>query len=211
MKTTTTLAVCACLIVCATCAFAENIVSNGSFEVGSEAYADFWNGTIPGSMMRTNSAAHEGSWSEACKGGIDEWANVYQAIPQDLAGMFVRLTCWMMTPSNAPAVAQHPDWFGNCSAILKFEQPTPSTAAIQEIFAVKDAAFGGVYDTWIAVTNDVTSFPTNMTNFKVVMLGVMTSGVIYYDDVRLEVIPEPGLVAGGCLAGLLLAVRKLRG
>jgi len=211
MKNTTTLAICACLIACAACAYGyDNLVTNGSFEVGSEAYADFWNGTLPASMMRTNSAAYEGSWSMACKGGVAEWANVYQTIPQDLAGMFVRLTCWMMSPSNASAVAWHPDWFVTNSAILKFEEPAPSTAAIKEVFAIQDVSAGGVRDQWICVTNEITSFPAGKANFKVVMLGVMTSGVIYYDDVRLEVIPEPGLVCG-LLAGLLFAVRKLRG
>jgi hypothetical protein len=43
---------------------------------------------------------------------------------------------------------------------------------------------------------------------KVVLLGVMTSGVIYYDDLKLTVVPEPALGFGACLA--LLALRKRR-
>jgi len=198
MKTATLFAICACFIVCvgATCARGENLVTNGSFEIEgtNTAWAADWGGTIPeGSMMRTNSAFYEGSWSMACKGGVTEWANVYQAIPQNLAGKTVRVTCWMMTPSSDKAVAWHPDWFANCSALLKLEQPSPSTAVIQEVPAIKNEGSGGVYDTWICVTNEVASFPAGMSNFKVVLLGIMTAGIIYYDDVRVEVISIPSL------------------
>lgn len=191
MKTTALFAICACLIVCvfATCARGENLATNGSFEVegSNTAWAADWSGTQPAAMMRTNSAAYEGSWSMACKGGVEDWAHVLQVFPQNLAGKTVRVTCWMMSPSSDSAVARLPGSFANCSALLKLEQPG-STAAIQEIPAMKDVSAGGVRDIWICVTNEVASFPAGTVNFKVVLLGIMTSGIIYYDDVRLEVI-----------------------
>ncbi|MCX7005340.1 MAG: hypothetical protein NTV22_19005 [bacterium] len=67
---------------------------------------------------------------------------------------------------------------------------------------------GGVRDQWLCVTNEVASFPGGMANFKIVLLGVTTAGVIYYDDLKVEVIPEPGLVAGGCLALLMWLKRR---
>jgi len=191
MKTPTLIAICACLSVCATGAFAENLLTNGSFEIESTnaAWAANWSGTMPGSMMRTNSAAYAGSWSMACKGGIDDFANVLQVCPQDLVGQRVRATCWMMSPSNDSAVAKHPDWFANNSAILKFE--SSSGVLIQEVFGIKDVSAGGARDIWICLTNEIASFPAGMANFKVVLLGSTTNGLIYYDDVQLEVFSGP--------------------
>ncbi|MCX7005339.1 MAG: hypothetical protein NTV22_18995 [bacterium] len=187
--TTTTLALCVCLVVCATCAFAENIISNGSFEVGYLHWADNWNGTVGTSMIRTNSAAEEGIWSMACKGGIDDWANVLQAYPGDLSGLTVRVTCWVMSPSSDSAVAHWPATYNNCSVILKMEKPG-SYDAINEVTGMKDVSAGGVRDQWICLTNQVDSFPANMANFKVVLLGINSAGLIYYDNVILEVLPK---------------------
>jgi len=203
MKTRSTLALCACLVVGAMGAVAENIISNGSFEVGYLHWADNWGGNIGTSMIRTNSAAEEGIWSMACKGGIDEWANVLQAYPGDLSGLTVRVTCWVMSPSSDSAVASKPGIYNNCSVILKLEKPG-SYDAINEVTGMKDVSAGGVRDQWICLTNQVDSFPVNMANFKVVLLGVMSSGLIYYDNVILEVLPKT-LVQNGSFENGYLA------
>jgi len=189
MKTTTTLALCVCLVVGATCACAENIISNGSFEIGYLHWADNWNGTVGTSMIRTNSAAEEGLWSMACQGGIDDWANVLQAYPGDLSGLTVRVTCWVMSPSSDSAVARLPGSYNNCSVILKLEKPG-SYEAINEVYGMKDVSAGGVRDQWICLTNQVDFFPANMANFKVVLLGINSAGLIYYDNVIVEVLPK---------------------
>jgi len=194
------------IVAGALCAHAyEYELANPSFESGSAAYADGWTGVMPGAFMRTNVCVKSGSWSIACVGGVAEWANVLQVISNDLDGQTVELTCWMYAPSDSKPVAWHPDWFQDCSAILKMEEPA-SSSPISEVFAIKNEAAGGVYDTWIHVTNRVAIFPSGKQNFKLVLLGVMTSGTIYYDDVRMTVVPEPGLALGACLA--LLALRR---
>jgi hypothetical protein len=189
MKHCINLVVTACLLISATCSLADNIISNGSFEIGYLHWADNWNGTIGTSMTRTNSAAEDGVWSMACKGGVDDWANVLQLYPGDLSGQTVRLTCWVMSPSSDSAVSRLPGSYNNCSVILKLEKPG-SYEAINEVTGMKDVSAGGVRDQWICLTNQVDSFPAGMEGFKVVLLGINSAGLIYYDNVVLEVLPK---------------------
>jgi len=195
MKITSALVLCACLCLCARTAVADNIISNGTFELGDGPYAAVWQGTIPLAMMRTNLYAHSGSYAEMCKGGVHEWANIQQVCPVDLAGKTVRATCWVMSPSSASAVASKPALFSNCCVILKFQKPAPSYDAIQEVYGLPDVSAGGVRDQWICITNQIDSFPTNMANFSLVIYGLLnTGGQVFYDDVVVEVLnvsPQP--------------------
>ena len=189
MKIASTLVLCACLCLCACAAFGENVISNGTFELGDGPYATVWQGTIPSAMMRTNLYAHTGSYAEMCKGGVHEWANIQQVCPVDLAGKTVRATCWVMSPSSASAVASKPALYSNCCVILKFQKPAPSFDAIQEVYGLPDVSVGGVRDQWICITNQVDSFPTNMANFSLVIYGLLNSGgQVFYDDVVVEVL-----------------------
>jgi len=208
MKKIITIGMCVALCLCASQAFGGIVSSNGSFEIqgaGGPADALDWDQT-PG-VNRTNSAAYAGSWSMSITGGIEEWANAKQYIPQDVQGMEVIATVWVMSPSNDSAVAWHPDWFGDCSVVFKLEKPDPDTGFIEsETYAIKDVSAGGVRDTWMQITNRVTSMPAGMSNFKIVCLASMTGGLVYFDDVQVDVIPEP-VAIGACL-GLVFLLRK---
>jgi len=207
MKKIITIGMSAILCLCAAQAYG-NICSNGGFETagtGGPADALDWTEESAASTARTNSAAHSGSWSASIVGGITEWAYVLQYFPQDLEGMMVIFSGYAMTPRSNPAVAWHPDWFASNSVIVKMEQPDPSTAFIgEEKFLIHDSA--GPYDTWVpfAITNF--SFPAGMSNFKAVCLGVTTGGIVYFDDIRVDVIPEPAAIAG--VLGLVFFLRK---
>jgi len=177
------------MALCISKAFCINVCSNGSFEVqgsGGQADAQDWIESSE-AVQRTNSAARTGSWSMSITGGIEEWANAKQYFPQDLAGKQVVFSGYVMSPSANPAVAWHPDWFADNSVIVKVEQPDPSTTPIGgEEYYINDTT--GPYDTWVyfAITN--APFPAAMANCKSVLLATMSGGIVYFDDVEVNVV-----------------------
>ena len=207
MKKFITFGLSVLLCLCAAQAFG-NICSNGSFETagpGGSADALDWVKESAASTARTNSAARSGNWSAGIVGGITEWAYVKQYFPQDLEGKTVIFSGYVMCPSSDPAVPWHGEWFAGNSVVVKLEQPDPSTAFIgEEKTLIHETT--GPYDTWVqfAITNS--TFPAGMSNFKAVCLGVMTGGTVYFDDVEVNVIPEP--VAIGAFLGLVFLLRK---
>ena len=207
MKKVITIGMSAILCLCAIQAFGAGLISsNGNFETAGVDAADAldWDQT-PG-VYRTNSAAHSGSWSMSITGGIEEWANALQTYNDDYVGQELIATVWVMSPSNDSAVAWHPDWFADNSVVFKLEQPGSSAAIDYETYAIKDVSAGGVRDTWMHITNTVASMPAGMSGFKIVCLATMTSGIVYFDDLEVVVIPEP--VAIGAFLGLVFFLRK---
>ncbi len=208
MKKIITIGMCLMLCLWVSQSFAGIISSNSSFEIegpGGPADALDWVEESPESTARTSSAARSGSWSASIVGGITEWAYVKQYFPQELAGETVVFSGYVMCPSSDPAVPWHGDWFAGNSVVVKLEQPDPATAFIGEEKTLIDESTGP-YDTWVyfAITNN--SFPSGMSNFKAVCLGVMTGGTVYFDDISVVVIPEP--VSIGAFLGLVFLLRK---
>ncbi len=207
MKKSFTIVICLFVCVCVSRALGVGIISsNGGFEIadGPSTNAADWS-QAPG-VYRTNSAAHSGSWSMTIVGGIEEWANGLQTYNQDYTGMELIATAWVMSPSSDPAVTMHADWFDDCSVVFKLEVPGGSAAIDYETYAIKDQSAGGVYDTWIHITNTVASMPSSMSGFKMVCLASMSSGTVYFDDVDVVVIPEPAAIAA--ILGLAFLLRK---
>jgi len=200
-------AMCGIMCLCASQAFG-NLCVNSGFETagpGGSADALDWVKESAASTARTNSAAHSGSWSASVVGGITEWAYVKQYFSQDLVGQRVVFSGYVMCPSSDPAVPWHGDWFAGNSVVVKLEQPDPSTGFIgEEKTLIHEST--GPYDTWVqfAITNN--SFPAGMSNFKAVCLGVMTGGTVYFDDIIVDIIPEPVLI--GVFLGLVFLLRK---
>jgi len=190
MKKNITIGMCLLLCLGISQSFAGIISSNSSFEVegtGGPADALDWVQESVTSTARTNSAARTGSWSASVVGGITEWAHVKQYLPQDLTGKTVVFSGYVMCPSADPAVPWHGDSYAGNSVVVKLEQPDPSYASIGgEKTLINETT--GPYDTWVpfAITNN--SFPAGMSNFKAVCLGVMTGGIVYFDDLEVTVL-----------------------
>lgn len=120
-------------------------------------------------------------------GDPQEWVVCNQLYPGDLSGKTVRVTCRVMSPSSNSAVSYHPGWFQDCSFILKIQEPVGSTP-IKQVVGIKDERVGGVRDKWLCITNEIASFPGGKENFKIVCLSSLSNGIVFLDDVRMEVI-----------------------
>ena len=190
--------------------FALGIIStNGGFEIAGSgagaASAAGWSGMPDSALSRTDAAAHSGSWSMELLGGHYDWSHCTQAYnEEDYAGMEIFATVWVMSPSNSSAVAVN-DQFGNNSVIFKLEE-AGSIEPLVDSFGILNVDAGGVRDQWICLTNIIPVMPSGQQGFSCELIGRMSSGTVYFDDLQVVVVPEPVII--GTLLGIIFFFRK---
>ena len=210
MKKIITIGMCLFLCVYASHVFGFGIIStNGGFEIAGSgagaATAAGWSGTPESALSRSSSAAHSGLWSMEILGGHWDWSHCTQAYnEEDYVGLEIFATVWVMSPSNSSAVAVN-DQFGNNSVIFKLEE-AGTINPLAESFGILNVDAGGVRDQWICLTNIIPVMPAGQQGFSCELIGRMSSGTVYFDDLHVEVIPEP--IAFVAFLGLFFFVRK---
>jgi len=211
MKKIITIGMCLFICFCANHVFGFGIISsNGGFEIAGSgagaAEAAGWSGTPDSALSRSSSAAHSGLWSMELLGGHWDWSHCTQAYnEEDYVGLEIFATVWVMSPSNSSAVAVN-DQFGNNSVIFKLEE-AGTINPLAEAFGILNVDAGGVRDQWICLTNKIPVMPAGQQGFSCELIGRMSSGTVYFDDLQVVVIPEP--VAIGVFLGLVFFFRKI--
>ena len=94
---------------------------------------------------------------------------------------------------------------GNNSVIFKLEEAGTINPLVDS-FGILDEAAGGVRDKWICLTNIIPSMPAGQLGFECELIGRMSSGTVYFDDLKIEVIPEP--IAFAAFLGVVFFLRK---
>ena len=101
--------------------------------------------------------------------------------------------------------AEAAGWSGTPDSALSRTDAAANPLA--ESFGILNVDAGGVRDQWICLTNIIPVMPSGQQGFSCELIGRMSSGTVYFDDLEVIVIPEPVFI--GAFMGLAFFFRKI--